>query len=108
MRNLVKRMLRESARHITPSIQTVLPQGYRLDVVFKLRAALPRGTDLSLPQLQTQTRALADGLWLGVEQWLRKGGQTRVLRAPHGVKSSAEPAAMAQCEPGLVPPKAVS
>jgi len=63
-RALVKRILRESARHVAPVVQAACEtHGVAIDVSLRLKAPLPRaGRDLGLAQLKHDLRADVDAL----------------------------------------------
>ncbi len=60
-RALVKRVLREAARHAATTLEARSPAG-GLDVVLRLKAALPAASALPLAQLKRQLREEADSL----------------------------------------------
>lgn len=66
-RVMVKRVLRESARHAAESLRQVA-RGRQIDVVLRLRSPLPDPSQMGLPQLKRSLRAEADSL---IEQLAR-------------------------------------
>ncbi|MEG0822615.1 MAG: ribonuclease P protein component [Burkholderiaceae bacterium] len=63
-RILVKRILRESARHAAPQVQAMCAQhGLAIDLSLRLKSSLPRaGRDIGLAELKQSLRADVDAL----------------------------------------------
>jgi ribonuclease P protein component len=59
-RNLVKRVLRDAARHALPALQTSAAR--RVDVVLRLKAAFPDADRMTLTEFRRALRAEADVL----------------------------------------------
>jgi hypothetical protein len=61
---MVKRVLRESARHWAPSIDAscVLSGGHSLDILLRLKAPLPKPEQVSWSELKRALRLEADSL----------------------------------------------
>ena len=60
-RNMVKRILRESARHFAPALASATGER-RVDVVLRLKAPLPRVSDASWSEVKAVLRREADDL----------------------------------------------
>lgn len=60
-RNLMKRILREAARHARPQLEAAAG-ARRVDFVLRIRSAFPEPGDLSLAAFKRQLRAEADAL----------------------------------------------
>lgn len=71
-RTLVKRVLREAARHGASALRA-LAQDRRVDVVLRLREPLPTASDMSLAQLKRALRSEADALIAQLVRHLRSG-----------------------------------
>lgn len=71
-RTLVKRVLREAARHAAPALDAAAGSD-RVDVVLRLKAPLPPPRELPRPQLARLVRAEADQL---LAQLVRALGST--------------------------------
>ncbi|HUD24163.1 MAG TPA: ribonuclease P protein component [Burkholderiaceae bacterium] len=88
-RTLVKRVLREAARHAAGTLRP-LAQGVGLDIVLRLRNPLPKPTEMSLSQLKRSIRAEADSLLGQLARHLRSahsgadGGSTGAHRPEPG------------------------
>lgn len=68
-RNLVKRILREAARHGRPQL-IESARGRRVDVVLRLKAAFPTAAEMTLAAFKRTLRADADALLLRLAQHL--------------------------------------
>jgi ribonuclease P protein component len=71
-RTLVKRVLREAARHGAAVLRPLL-QGRRIDVVLRLRGALPAASEMGLRELKRTLRSQADWLLAQLARHLRCG-----------------------------------
>lgn len=60
-RNLVRRVLREAARHAVPPLDAVVAPG-RIDIVLRLKSALPPKGSAARVRLRADLRAEADSL----------------------------------------------
>jgi len=71
-RSLVKRVLRESARHAAADLESAAGDR-RVDVVLRLKAPCPPAAELTPPRLRRALRAEADALLAQLEAYLRRG-----------------------------------
>lgn len=60
-RNLVRRVLREAARHAAPALDAAVAPG-RIDIVLRLKSALPPKSSAARVRLRADLRAEADSL----------------------------------------------
>lgn len=74
-RSMVKRVLRESARHALPLLEAV-GRRYQVDAVLRLRADFPSAEAMSLVAFRRALRADADELLGRLLQHLKKTGAT--------------------------------
>jgi ribonuclease P protein component len=88
-RNMLKRVLREAARHHAPALLAAAGAA-RLDILFRLKSPLPSAPDLSWSALKSQLRGEADGL---LDQLARR------LPATAGAAGSLQRPPLAQSAP---------
>ncbi len=74
-RALVKRVLRESARHALPVLDAAAATR-RVDVVLRLKAPLPARESIARAELKRQLRHEADSLLAQLAGWLRATATT--------------------------------
>ncbi len=86
-RSLIKRILREAARHAAPALdRAAAVQDVQLDVVLRLKAPVPKPAALARTQLKRELRAEADALLARLTESLQSV-------APSPTLSSMPPAA---------------
>jgi len=89
-RSLIKRILREAARHAAPALdRAAAVQDVQLDVVLRLKAPVPKPAALARTQLKRELRAEADALLARLTESLAQSV------APSPTLSSMPPAARA-------------
>lgn len=87
-RSLIKRILREAARHAAPALdRAAAVQDVQLDVVLRLKAPVPKPAALARTQLKRELRAEADALLARLTESLAQSV------APSPTLSSMPPAA---------------
>jgi ribonuclease P protein component len=80
-RALIKRVLRESARHAAPALDRAARER-RVDLVLRLKAPCPAAVELTRPQFKRVLRAEADGLLAQLAAFLRRDAQDDAPAAP--------------------------
>lgn len=85
-RALIKRVLRESARHAAPALDRAARQR-RVDLVLRLKAPCPAVAELTRPQFKRVLRAEADGLLAQLAAFLQRDARDD---APAGPASRPE------------------
>lgn len=79
-RALIKRVLRESARHALPVLDAAAAPR-RIDVVLRLKAPLPARESIARAELKRQMRHEADSLLAQLAGWLRASAATTAAGA---------------------------
>jgi ribonuclease P protein component len=80
-RALIKRVLRESARHAASALDRAARQR-RVDLVLRLKAPCPAAVELTRPQFKRVLRAEADGLLAQLAAFLQREAQDDAAAAP--------------------------
>jgi RNase P protein component len=88
-RNMVKRVLRESARQRAPHLEAALA-GQQVDVLFRLKAPLPDAAAAGWSDVKAQLRREADSLLGQLHDALRAGNP--IAGVPFTVKPGRGPA----------------
>ena len=73
MRNVVKRLVRESTRFVYEDVARLVPDDCRLDVIVKLRNSLPGSDSQSLLLVKRELACASDELWLRLKSGLQAG-----------------------------------